>query len=71
MHLRRPAAEREAEGAGDRWAEGRERSKERRRWIAFLHTSGSLWRRGGGTVSYGEAASGRRCGNLGFCWDGE
>jgi hypothetical protein len=59
----------------ERWAEGRERSEDgadgrclpTHRGVCALGARPPTL----GTVSHGAAASGRRYGNLGFCWDGE
>jgi hypothetical protein len=71
IHPRRPVAEREAVGAGVRW--GRRPVAERgaaQRYRIGTH-NGSLCWRGGGHSLPGAAASGRRCGKLGFRRDGE
>ena len=72
IHVRRPVAEREAVGEGVR--RGRKPVAEKgaaqmdRHWPTLARICAG---KGVGHSFVGEAASGRRCGELGFLWDGE
>ena len=71
IHLRRPVAEREAVGAGVRRGRRPEAEKGAAQKDRIGPHSRSLCWTGGGHSLPGAAASGRRCGKLGFRRDGE